>query len=198
MNGDSQCTIPTRQQCDTLMARYAMLPNIVAHSYQVMRVALAITDSVKDGLSIHRDKVIAGALLHDITKTRSLETKEHHDASGGALLRELGFLGIAEMVEQHVRLHTLDLDGALNETEIVYYADKRVMHDTIVTLDKRMSDLIVRYGRDEETIRRIVQNKEQVLAVEKKIERFLKTDIHHAIKTGSQSLCLTNAVGNPK
>ncbi len=183
MNGNSQSKIPTRRECDTLMARYAMLPNIVAHSYQVMRVALAITDSLKDGLSIHRDQVMAGALLHDITKTRSLETKEPHDASGGALLRELGFPGIAEMVEQHVRLHTLNLDGALNETEIVYYADKRVMHDKIVTLEKRMSDLIVRYGRDEETIRRIVHNKEQVLAVEKKIERFLKTDIHHAINT---------------
>lgn len=183
MKGDSQNRIPTRQDCDMLMSRYAMLPNIVAHSYSVMRVALAITDSLKDGLSIHRDKVMAGALLHDITKTRSLKTKEHHDASGGALLRELGFPGIAEIVEQHVRLSTLNPEGALNETEIVYYADKRVLHDTIVTLEERMRDLIVRYGRDEESIRRIMQNKAQVLAVEQKIGRFMKTDINYALKS---------------
>ncbi len=120
-----------------LMARHSMLPNIVEHSFQVMCVSLAITDNLKEGVSVNRDLVIAGSLLHDITKTRSCRQRNVHDASGGTLLRELGFPNIAEMVEQHVIIHDLNLDGDIEEKEIVYYADKRVMHDTIVTLEEK-------------------------------------------------------------
>jgi len=59
--------IPSRLECDELMARYYMLPNIVKHSIQVMNVSLAITDNLKNGMPINRDLVIAAALLHDIT-----------------------------------------------------------------------------------------------------------------------------------
>ena len=174
--------IPTRAECEELMARYSMLPNIVAHSLQVMRVSLALTDHLKDGVTINRDIVIAAALLHDITKTRSLETKERHDASGGAVLRELGFPRIAEIVEQHIVIQNLNLKGSLEEREIVYYADKRVMHDTIVTIKERVHDLIQRYGTGEEIRHLILQNEVKVLAVERKIAGFMKIDINHAIQ----------------
>ena len=174
--------IPNRAECEELMARYSMLPNIVEHSLQVMRVSLAVTDNLKDGVSVNRDLVIAAALLHDITKTRSLETKERHAYSGGTLLRELGFPSVAEIVEQHVIIHNLNLEGEIEGKEIVYYADKRVMHDTIVTIEERVNDLIKRYGNQEEIRNQILRNKEQVLAVERKIARFMKIDIHHAIQ----------------
>jgi putative nucleotidyltransferase with HDIG domain len=176
MTGNIMDRIPNRAECEELMARYSMLPNIVEHSLQVMRVSLAVTDNLKDGVSVNRDLVIAAALLHDITKTRSLETKERHAYSGGTLLRELGFPSVAEIVEQHVIIHNLNLEGEIEGKEIVYYADKRVMHDTIVTIEERVNDLIKRYGNQ------ILRNKEQVLAVERKIARFMKIDIHHAIQ----------------
>ena len=182
MTGNIMDRIPNRAECEALMARYSMLPNIVEHSLQVMRVSLAVTDNLKDGVSVNRDLVIAAALLHDITKTRSLETKERHAYSGGTLLRELGFPSVAEIVEQHVIIHNLNLEGEIEGKEIVYYADKRVMHDTIVTIEERVNDLIKRYGNQEEIRNQILRNKEQVLAVERKIARFMKIDIHHAIQ----------------
>jgi uncharacterized protein len=182
MTEDITDIIPTRDDCDELMARYSMLPNIVAHSLQVMRVSLALTDHLKDGVTINKDIVIAGALLHDITKTRSIKTKERHDSSGGTVLRELGFPRIAKIVEQHVIIQNLNLDGNLEEREIVYYADKRVMHDTIVTIKERVQDLIRRYGINEEIRNLILQNEVQVLAVERKIAGFMKIDINHAIR----------------
>ena len=54
--------IPTKAECDELMARYSMLPHIVAHSRQVMRVSLALTDHLKDGVTINRDIVIPDKL----------------------------------------------------------------------------------------------------------------------------------------
>lgn len=182
MTDKSTEKIPTEEECHELMARHFMLPNIVEHSLQVMRVSLAITDNLKENVSLNRDLVIAGSLLHDITKTRSLQTKERHDVSGGTLLRKLGYPDIAEIVEQHVIIHDLDLDGKIEEKEIIYYADKRVMHDTIVTLEERVHDLIQRYGAKEETRDLILKNREQVLAVERKIAGFMKIDIHRAIQ----------------
>jgi uncharacterized protein len=200
--------IPTRAECEELMAKYSMLPNIVEHSFQVMRVALAITDNLKDSvpqrkasgiipptlrtsflsrsagviMSVDRDVVIAGALLHDITKTRSIKTKEKHAASGGMLLRELGFPRIAEIVEQHVITKDLNLEGEPEEKEIVYYADKRVTHEKIVTIEERIHDLMQRYGHTEEIRNQILQNMEHVIAVEQKLNSFMKVDIHDAIR----------------
>jgi len=176
-------TIPSREECNELMEKYSMLPNIVEHSIQVMRVSLAITDNLKSGVFVNRDMVVAAALLHDITKTRSLVTKERHDTSGGELLRELGFPLIAEIVEQHVIIQNINLEGRLEEREIVYYADKRVLHDTIVTINERLLDLMERYGTGEEIRNMILQNKDQVLRVERKIASFMKNDIDQAIQS---------------
>jgi uncharacterized protein len=173
--------IPSRAECDGLMVRYSMLPNIVEHSRQVMNVSLAIIDNLKSGVTVNRDLVIAAALLHDITKTRSLETREHHDTSGGALLRELGFRSTAEIVEQHVIIQDLNLAGKLEEREIVYYADKRVLHDMIVTVEKRVHDLIQRYGATEKIRNQIRQNKIQALAVERKITGVMAIGLHRVI-----------------
>ncbi|MGZ6231236.1 MAG: HDIG domain-containing metalloprotein [Syntrophales bacterium] len=174
--------IPSREECDELMVQHSMRPNIVEHSIQVMHVSLAIADNLKNGVAVNRGLVIAGALLHDIAKTRSLATKERHDLSGGELLREMGFTSIAEIVEQHVVLQNLDPEGKLEEREIIYYADKRVMHDKIVTIDERVHDLLQRYGNGEEIRSLICQNKDLILAVESKIAGFMKIDINRAIE----------------
>ena len=174
--------IPTRAECDELMLQYSMRPHIIEHSTQVMNVSLAIIDNLKNGVSVNRDLVIAAALLHDITKTMSLETNENHALSGGALLRELGFSNTAEIVEQHIRIQNLNLGGRLEEREIVCYADKRVQHGTIVTLEERMHDIIRRYGITEEIRNQILKNKSQALAVERKIAGFMAINLRHVVR----------------
>jgi putative nucleotidyltransferase with HDIG domain len=160
-----------------------MLPNIIAHSRQVMRVSLVITDNLKNGLSINRNLIMAAALLHDITKTRALETREPHDQSGGELLRELGFARIGEIVRQHVILLDFNPQEKLEGREIVNYADKRVMHDRIVSLAERVEDLIRRYGITEEIKDRIRQNASTAYALEKKIASSMTIDLDSAIQS---------------
>ena len=94
----------------------------------------------------------------------------------------MGFTSIAEIVEQHVVLQNLNPQGRLEEREIIYYADKRVMHDKIVTIDERVHDLLQRYGDGEEIRSLICQNKNLILAVESKIASFMKVDINRAIE----------------
>ena len=124
-----------------------MMKHIVRHSLQVCRVAeLLVQHLGKNGRTLNRDLVQAAALLHDITKTRSLTTGEKHSESGCDLLVDRGYAEVGDIVRQHVKLDTYFDSDTPSEAEIVNYADKRVLHDRIVSLDERMTYILERYG----------------------------------------------------
>ncbi len=138
------------------MCEMHMLENIVAHSLQVCRVGLCLVDALKaQGIHLDGQLVQAAALLHDITKTRSFKTEENHALTGGQHLTDYGFPEVGDLVRQHVRLDDYSAPKSLTEAEIINYADKRVLHDRIVSLDERMGYIMERYGRQPEHQRRI-------------------------------------------
>ncbi len=174
--------IPNEKKCYELMEEYEMLPNIKDHSILVKDVSMAITNNLKLSAHINPDLVLAGALLHDIAKTRAVKLKEFgHDKIGAAMMREIGYDSIADIIESHVRLKNFDENGILDEREIVHYADKRVMHDKLVTLEERFIDLNNRYGIPLNASHIIQANKEFAHLLEKKIERFMKISINEAL-----------------
>ena len=147
--------IPSEEACLRIIADMGMLENIVAHCRQVCRVALLLTDGL--GLpSLNRDLILAAALLHDITKTRSFLTREDHAETGACLLTDLGYPEVAGIVGQHVRLDRYFSAKVTTEAEIVNYADKRVLHDRIVPLSERMGYILERYGTAPERKRNIL------------------------------------------
>lgn len=149
--------IPTRKQCFQLILDMEMLNNIVAHSFRVCQVATLLAETLLDrGIAVNRDLVQVAAMLHDITKTRSIQTGERHAATGGQVLRDLGYPEVGMIIEQHVILEVCLPDAPLNEAEIVNYADKRVLHDQVVPLQNRLEYILERYGLNEERRRRIL------------------------------------------
>lgn len=136
-----------------------MLSHIVSHSEQVCRVALCLVENIQPPRAngLNKRLVRAAALLHDITKTRSFETGEDHASTGKALLKEKRFPEVARIVGQHVRLDDFARGNRLNEAQIVNYADKRVLHDEVVPLEKRMAYILERYGTAEEHRKRIMR-----------------------------------------
>ncbi|MCP4131691.1 MAG: HDIG domain-containing protein [bacterium] len=170
--------IPSEAECYKLIEEYKMLPNIIEHSKQVRNVSLKITDNLADPSLINRDLVNAGALLHDIAKTRSINSGElRHDSIGADMMRELGYESIAIIIESHVIFHGFKPEGPLEVREIVFYADKRVMHDRVVSVAERVDDLVNRYGKTDEIKEMIIQNKKFILAMEAKIQKFLIVDM---------------------
>jgi HD superfamily phosphodiesterase len=110
-------------------------------------VALFLSKELnKKGQTIDLSLVEAASLLHDLTKTECLQTKEDHAQTGSQLLKEMGYERIGDVVAQHIRLPKEGDPSSVSEEEIVNYADKRVMHDRIVSLEERFSDLKERYG----------------------------------------------------
>lgn len=163
--------IPRREHCYLLMEEYGMLPNIVAHSKLVHRVALLLVRHLNsNGCNLDEALVEAGALLHDITKTQAIKTGENHSETGAALLNELGFPQVAEVVAQHVNVFDRNGSGAaITEAEVVNYADKRVMHDQLVGLTLRFRDIRKRYGSTLERVERITRTEQETQLIEKKL-----------------------------
>ena len=167
MNGE-RIRIPTEAECRSLIADMGMLENIVAHCRQVCRVSLLIVDHLKpDGLN--RELVRAASLLHDITKTRSFQTREDHAETGAQLLTDLGYPEVGRIVGQHVFLVRYPASGRPTEAEIVNYADKRVLHDRIVSLSERMDYILEKYGREPERERAIRLLWEKTRAMEERL-----------------------------
>ena len=155
-----------------------MLPHIVRHSQLVTRVALLIARKLNGvGYQLDLALVEAGALLHDITKTVSIETRENHALTGGELLASLGYPAVADIVRQHIRLDSgLFHPDGVTEAEVVNYADKRVKHEEVVGIEDRFEDVWQRYVNKFPGLEaRFEQVRHETRLVEKKI--FSKIDI---------------------
>ncbi|MEN8140183.1 MAG: HDIG domain-containing metalloprotein [Thermodesulfobacteriota bacterium] len=138
--------IPDRGQCEALMAQYGMLANIRDHSIMVARVALLLSDALASaGLKFERQLVVAGALLHDIAKTICLDGSCRHAQHGRDICLEHGMARVADIVAQHVVLD--DFAAPLSPVALVYYADKRVRHDEVVSLQERRLYIEERYAQ---------------------------------------------------
>ena len=163
--------IPNTEECISLMNTYGMLDNIKAHSFKVEKVARIIAEGIKkSGIKISLKKITAGALLHDIAKTMCLDSVEDHAIRGMEICIENNFNEIAEIVGEHIQLKIYEPGRAVNEKEIIYYSDKRVNHNEVVSLEKRLSYLLNRYAKDEMVlIQRIEKNFRKCREVEKKI-----------------------------
>lgn len=160
-----------------------MLPNIRRHSVIVARVARQIVHGLKEAGPApdavpDPGLIQAGALLHDIAKTPCLRNGCDHARTGGEICRGLGYPEVAEIVEEHVLLRDHDAErygrGFFSAREIIYYSDKRVRHEEIVSLDARLDYILQNYGQNDPLIhRRIRENFTRCVELERLLFTFL-------------------------
>ena len=197
--------IPNREQCYQLMCEMKMMDHIVVHCLQVCRVATFLAENLSTTQNrLNKDLIRAAALLHDITKTRSFKTEENHALTGGEFLAERGYPEVGELVRQHVRLDSYPDPVTIGEAEIINYSDKRVLHDKIVGLEKRLDYILERYGKAPELKERIFWLWGKTLAIEAEIFSDLSIvpqDLNQLLNAGDrskdflayQSLCNLNS-----
>jgi putative nucleotidyltransferase with HDIG domain len=163
--------VPPVETCLSLMSEAGMPEHIRRHSIMVEQAAAVIARGhIGRDILLSLERVRAGALLHDIAKAECLASGGDHASRGREICVAWGFVEIAEIVGEHVRLRGFQADGEILEKEIVYYADKRVNHDRIVSLEERLEKLIDRYGKGEKELeRRMEQNFELCRRVERKL-----------------------------
>jgi len=160
-----------------------MLANIRQHSFVVARVAEALVDglhssSKSSGPLPDKEEVIVGALLHDIAKTLCIHTDCRHAEIGRQICLELGYPELSEIVAEHVVLKNFAADryalGIFGTKEMVFYADKRVCHDQVVSLDGRLEYILERYGDNNPVKEQLIrQNFNKTIELENYLFRFL-------------------------
>jgi putative nucleotidyltransferase with HDIG domain len=167
--------IPSIENCFFLMDKYGMLENIRIHSLVVAGIAHLISKGLKEaGIQVSVEKAVTGALMHDIGKTLSLDIGGDHSDIGRRICLENGLEEIADIVGEHVRLKGYQLNGDYSEKEIVYYADKRVNHDRIVSLQERLTYILERYGQNKENLHHLIKKNFKLCGrIEKKLFRWL-------------------------
>ena len=175
--------IPSISQCLEFIDRYEMLDNIRDHSIMVARVAGSLAHGLRQGGRAAAPlpdpaEVTAGALLHDIAKTMCLKASCNHAETGRQICIDLGYPEIGEIVAEHVVLRIFAADrysrGLFGAKELVYYADKRVLHDRMVPLSSRLDYILERYGEGDPVRQGYIRlNFQRTLDLEQLLFRFL-------------------------
>jgi uncharacterized protein len=151
-----------------------MPEHILRHSLMVGRVALVIGAWLKSsGFSMDLALIDRSSLFHDICKMDCIGTTKDHALMAKEFLCREGFPLVGEIVRQHVRLDSFDVDEAM----VVNYADKRVMHDRVVSLTRRFLDLMERYGTDDGRRERILLHHQTCLDIQDVLYKGCNADL---------------------
>src|SRR3989344_7850587 len=140
--------IPTREECIRLLKLNNVPDNIIAHTKKVCEFSLKVCGELEErGIKVNKDLVAAAALLHDIKKLDSGE----HEIEGAKYIESLGYPEVAVLIKKHGLRHSHE-EGFKPETweeKIIFYSDKRVKNDKVVTVDDRFEYIKQRYKRED-------------------------------------------------
>ena len=156
-----------------ILVEYNVPEHIIHHSFKVTKVAYILSEELSDvGIKVNLPLIIFSSLLHDITKYQSILNKgEDHSETGGKVLRDIGYPDVAEIIESHIVIK--NRKRLLIEKMVVFYADKRVMHDKVVSLKERYEDLAERYGKNFKSKLMIKEGYRRAMKIEREIFKSL-------------------------
>lgn len=167
--------VPEESEIDEWRREVHLPPHIQAHCEAVATVADALGARLMErrGWLLRPQALHAAARLHDLLRFLDFRTWEgdalytpteediriwkrikvkydlRHEAAAAAFLTERGFDSVGAIIRTH---RGDELPGnSTTEQRLLAYADKRVSHDRIVTLDERFDEFIRRCGNHEKT-----------------------------------------------
>jgi uncharacterized protein len=160
--------LPTHKECLAIIEAHHIPPHIVNHSIVVAKLAVFLAQKLKEqGESIDIRLTESASLLHDIVricdikeldysrigrpvtaedkvKWQQLQEKyehiPHEDAAYDILKDKYPALALTIRKHRYTALLDEKEKPVTWEEKLLYYADKRVMHDKIVSLEERLSE----------------------------------------------------------
>jgi len=160
--------LPTRKECFEIIRRCRVPPHMVKHCLAVAKLAVFLAHRLKDNaVVVNVDLVDRASLLHDILRVCDMKESDYrlfekpvterdkatwrllkakynkicHEEAAGELLKAK-YSALALTIRKHRYTAILDDNEKPStwEEKLLYYADKRVMHDRIVPLKDRLEE----------------------------------------------------------
>ena len=132
--------IPAREECLAAWNLFQVSAETRRHCALVARVAGLLAFHLnRRGACLNEVLVEAAGLLHDVARQQP-----DHAAAGARLLEDLGFPEVAKIVAQHMDRDLRDLP--LDETDLVYLADKCVSGDRVIPLEERFENAAKKFS----------------------------------------------------
>jgi len=148
--------LPDVAECLALLVAHDAPPQVLAHVQAVAALAFRLAEHLRSrGVAVDPLLTHRGGLLHDLDKITAWRSGRVHGQLGAELLRSAGYPELATIVERHLMFTILDAEHrpVTWEEKLVFYADKVVEGECIVSLEARLEALSRRYPEHGERMR---------------------------------------------
>ena len=140
--------IPTKEECLKILKENKVPNNIISHTKKIFEFSLKVCEALDGkGIKVNKNLVAAAALLHDIKK---LEPGEH-EIEGAKYIESCGYPEVAVLIKKHGLRHSDEEEfmPVTWEEKIIFYSDKRVKNERVVSIDDRFEYIKQRYKRED-------------------------------------------------
>jgi hypothetical protein len=161
--------IPSPQICERLLCeRFAADSPVVEHCRKVARLANNLAVRLNDsGCHLNLSLIEAAALLHDLAKG-----EPRHAAAGAAILRNMGYVAVADLIAVHMELPSRNND-VIDAADLLFLADKLVEGTRVVTLETRFRRQLERHAHDRHILACITRRLESARTIKRRVEERL-------------------------
>ena len=168
--------LPSRREALRILREIGCPPGVIRHCKDVARLALRIAEAcLRAGVDVDLPLVEAGALLHDIGRSRTHEIS--HALLGAEMARGMGLdERLIHLILVHPGGVTEEQAEALGwpqdgreprtlEEKIVCYADKLVEKGRFLSFEEALGKMIEDLGPDHPAVRSLMRIREELKAI---------------------------------
>lgn len=159
----------TNEEVYELFEKWKTPAHVIAHCKAVSNVGVILAETLNlHGYNLDVDLVRGTGLAHDVARVY-----KDHGGVGCGILKELGYDDEAEIIRVHMHYLKFNSVDNINECDIVCLADKLVIEDKYVGLDKRF-EYIINKAHAGEDINKIIRfNRDRLREFIKDIEKLI-------------------------
>ena len=173
----SRESIPTEAECEAFCCRFKVSGQVIAHSMVVAELArtLAALLNCTGRVALDLPLIVAAGRLHDIAREQP-----DHAGAGAKLITELGYPRVGAVVAKHMDIQSYG--PSVDEADLIYFADKYVEEDRLVSLDERFQRSMSRYAGQPDILKKVIRRLEVAKDIGRRIEALRGCPVENMIR----------------
>ncbi len=181
--------LPTRRECEAIWNRHGLPAPLRRHCLLVGELAGRLAVHLNcAGLHLNIPLVLAAGYLHDLAKGQP-----DHARTGDRILEDLGYGAVGRLVATHVDLRSLA--PSVEESQLLYLADKLVARDRLVSLEERFQPASEKFAEQPEIMASVARRLEQARIIKQRLEGVLGISLEELIRRYAQGFYPAAAAG---